>query len=252
MPDEVIVVDNNCTDDTIAIARRFSFVKIVTEKTQGLIAARNRGFNVARGSVLGRIDADARLEPNWVEEVKRQFKTFRPDGISGPAISDALPFRPHLKTIWWSRFYFMWREGTFGVRMLWGANMAISRTAWQKIQDKVCLDDTAVHEDQDITCLIASYGGHMRWCSHMRIRTGGSDYNNWPKFYEYCVRATKTKRRHAKNLQTPAALGIRFKYWQRAWRYLTLALPTVFFVGVSLGRYQIDWLRDDLHRPWGR
>ena len=31
MPDEVIVVNNNCSDSTLSIVKRYSFVKIVNE-----------------------------------------------------------------------------------------------------------------------------------------------------------------------------------------------------------------------------
>nr|MDQ2973765.1 glycosyltransferase [bacterium] len=35
MPDEVIVVDNNCVDKTIEIAKSFGFVTVVKEPKQG-------------------------------------------------------------------------------------------------------------------------------------------------------------------------------------------------------------------------
>jgi glycosyltransferase involved in cell wall biosynthesis len=60
-PLEVIVVDNNSTDATVSIARSFPFVRVITAKCQGVIHARNRGFNAARGEIIGRIDADTRL-----------------------------------------------------------------------------------------------------------------------------------------------------------------------------------------------
>jgi glycosyltransferase involved in cell wall biosynthesis len=65
-PDEVIVVDNNSTDRTLAIAESYPFVKILKEKKQGVLAVRTKGFNSARSSIIGRIDADTVLPPGWV------------------------------------------------------------------------------------------------------------------------------------------------------------------------------------------
>jgi glycosyltransferase involved in cell wall biosynthesis len=52
VPLEVIVVDNNSSDKTALIAKKFG-VKVVQEKQQGLIPARNKGFSVAKGDILG-------------------------------------------------------------------------------------------------------------------------------------------------------------------------------------------------------
>ncbi|PIZ98690.1 MAG: glycosyltransferase family 2 protein, partial [Candidatus Levybacteria bacterium CG_4_10_14_0_2_um_filter_35_8] len=52
-PDEIIIVDNNCTDKTIDICKEYS-VRIVQEKTQGIIAARNTGFNAAKYDIISR------------------------------------------------------------------------------------------------------------------------------------------------------------------------------------------------------
>src|SRR5687767_1835934 len=65
-PFEVIVVDNNSTDTTVAIARSYSFVAVMHESQQGIVYARNAGFNAARGDIIARIDADTHLSPNWI------------------------------------------------------------------------------------------------------------------------------------------------------------------------------------------
>ena len=70
MPDEVIVVDNNSTDKTAEIAREYPFVKVLKEKRQGIVYARNRGFNAANSQFIGRIDSDTRLPRDWVGRVK--------------------------------------------------------------------------------------------------------------------------------------------------------------------------------------
>ena len=242
MPDEVLVIDNNCTDKTITIARQFTFVRIIHEKTQGLIAARNHGFDEAKGDILGRIDADSRIQKDWVARVKHDFNVPL-DGVTGLAIADTLPLKGNFQTVFWSHFYFWWREATFGHFILWGANMAISREAWQKIKNKVCLDDSKVHEDQDISSLIVRYGGRLKCDTKLIISTDAHDYNYWPKFYEYSQRARKTKQMHYQDLHSKNAQSIRLNLLQRGWRMLLIIVPYSIFIGVSLLLYSFQLLK---------
>ena len=76
MPYEVIVVDNNSNDRTAEISRTFAFVKLVKETSQGMIAARNKGFEVATGDIFGRIDADTVIGPRWAERVIHDFSSY--------------------------------------------------------------------------------------------------------------------------------------------------------------------------------
>src|SRR5437868_10767389 len=72
-PDEVIVVDNNSTDRTVEIAKRYKFVKVLYEKRQHQVFAQATGFNAAKGEILGRIDADSILSPDWAKKIIAAF-----------------------------------------------------------------------------------------------------------------------------------------------------------------------------------
>jgi glycosyltransferase involved in cell wall biosynthesis len=63
---EVILVDNNSTDASHALACRFSEVRIVTETKAGAYAARNRGVAEARGEIVVFTDADCAPDPAWL------------------------------------------------------------------------------------------------------------------------------------------------------------------------------------------
>ncbi|HEX7964030.1 MAG TPA: glycosyltransferase family A protein, partial [Candidatus Saccharimonadales bacterium] len=65
-PLEVVVVDNNSTDRTAEIARRYPFVRVVHEERQGIVFARGAGFDAARGDIIARIDADIVLPAGWI------------------------------------------------------------------------------------------------------------------------------------------------------------------------------------------
>jgi len=253
MPDEVIVIDNNSTDRTVEIAKSYPFVKLIHEPKQGLIAARNAGFALATGDIFGRIDADAQIEPDWTIHVKAGFMDKSVDGMSGPARTTALVVLDLFTTLLWSRIYFIWYEAYLGTYILWGANMAIRRSAWEKIKPYVCLDDTKVHEDQDILFLIISRCGRVVWNSGMQIYTAGEEYHYWPKFYEYNKRAIATKKLHRKDMRTAHVQSKKLNAVQRCWRWAVVLLPGFLFVTTSIaewgavsliGRYKYVTSRD--------
>lgn len=66
---EVLVVDNNCTDDTPIVVEAFKEklpIRRVAESRQGLSHARNRAVADFRGDVLLFTDDDMRLAPDWL------------------------------------------------------------------------------------------------------------------------------------------------------------------------------------------
>lgn len=75
---ELIVVDNNSTDDTEKVVRRFMSrnlcIRYVKEENQGLSYARNRGIEEAKGEVLAFVDDDVFFDKNWVSAVLEEFK----------------------------------------------------------------------------------------------------------------------------------------------------------------------------------
>ncbi len=48
---EIIVVDNNSTDKTAEIAKKFNVI-LFSEKNQGVAYARNKGSEIAKGEIL--------------------------------------------------------------------------------------------------------------------------------------------------------------------------------------------------------
>ena len=76
-PFELLVVDNNSTDDTPAIARQFervdSRVRYVREPRQGLSYARNAGIAHARAPLVAFTDDDVRADGGWVAAIVRAF-----------------------------------------------------------------------------------------------------------------------------------------------------------------------------------
>jgi glycosyltransferase involved in cell wall biosynthesis len=66
---ELIVVDDNSTDQTAAIASRYQVNLIALPQHAGVSAARNRGAEASRGEVLLFIDADVILAPGGMSRI---------------------------------------------------------------------------------------------------------------------------------------------------------------------------------------
>lgn len=74
---EVILVDNNCTDDTVKIAEfytgRINKLRVVCEKTQSIGAARNAGFLFATSELIASTDADTTIPEGWLSDIYERF-----------------------------------------------------------------------------------------------------------------------------------------------------------------------------------
>lgn len=90
-PHEVIVVDNNSTDDTRAVVearqQQHPHLIYVFEPVQGLPQARNTGLRTARAAIVAFTDDDICVAPDWVASIERAFEEF-PDAdcIGGPIL----------------------------------------------------------------------------------------------------------------------------------------------------------------------
>lgn len=98
---EVIVVDNNSTDNTEDICRAFlaahpeANFRYLTEPQQGASYARNTGAALASGEFLCFMDDDAVAEPDYLRQILRFFQE-HPDagGLGGRIIPRYIPAEP--------------------------------------------------------------------------------------------------------------------------------------------------------------
>jgi glycosyltransferase involved in cell wall biosynthesis len=67
--DELIVVDDQSTDDSVSIARRFAARVVQTGRNLGGAGARAVGIGAATGDILAFLDADDYWEPDHIEQV---------------------------------------------------------------------------------------------------------------------------------------------------------------------------------------
>ncbi len=194
-PDEILVVDNNSTDKSVRIAKKYG-ARIVHESRQGMIFSRNRGFDEARGEIVARCDADCIPPPTWIEIIKKNFEESNLDALTGPFTTfDAPPF---LGTFFSLIFFTFMRVVQRGNTTLAGPNMCLTKNIWNTVREKVCLDDKKVHEDVDLGIHLHSVNAQVRFDKNLVMITSSRRVQTNPAsfFFEYPVRLIKTIRHH--------------------------------------------------------
>lgn len=139
---ECVVVNNNSTDDTLARFEEFAAkhpdfnLRIVTETTQGLSYARNRGIRESEGEYIAIIDDDERIAEEFIEAYIELFDT-TPDAMAagGPIVAEyqtrrprwmsCFTERPIANTMYWGDKVREFPKG----RVPGGGNMALRRSA---------------------------------------------------------------------------------------------------------------------------
>jgi glycosyltransferase involved in cell wall biosynthesis len=67
--DELVVVDSNSTDDTVAVARQFTD-RVIVREWPGYVAQKNYAASVASHDWILSLDADERVTPALIDEIK--------------------------------------------------------------------------------------------------------------------------------------------------------------------------------------
>lgn len=194
-PYEVIVVDNNSNDGTAAIAASFSFVKLLKEPRQGVVHARNTGFNAARGDVIGRIDADTVIPEDWVATVQNIFAQPDVDAVSGKMAYHDIAQAQLINRI---DLYFRRRFARLLGRevALQGANMAMRRQAWLAARQDVC-NSGGMHEDFDLAIHLNWAEKTVRFDESLQASIGfRQTEGTWRDFARYALIDPRTYAKH--------------------------------------------------------
>ena len=76
---EIVLVDNNCTDNTRLVCEQFAAdhtdvaFRYVEEPEQGLSAARNKGIQEAQGDIIVYVDDDALVDDHYLKDYADWF-----------------------------------------------------------------------------------------------------------------------------------------------------------------------------------
>lgn len=81
---EIIVVDNNSTDNTSEVAKKAGADVVVKELRKGTNMARQAGFQASRGEIVAFLDADSEPTRDWLERIGKDLAQENIYAVSGP------------------------------------------------------------------------------------------------------------------------------------------------------------------------
>ncbi len=221
MPDKVIVVDNNCTDGTIAIAQKYKFVEVVEESNQGVVYARNKGFDSVKSDIIGRIDADVILPDNWVERVIEYFNKKDSAGSALTGCGYFRNFHAFPKSVTYKIqdiMTFRLNKLILGHYALWGSNMAMLHSDWLKVKKQVCLD-TTIHEDLDLAIHLHRANVKIHYMPDLGVVSTMKriSFSKKPELYKNLLLWPNTVRKHNNPKWVFGWLGAQFLFINGLW-----------------------------------
>lgn len=200
LPYEIIVVDNNSTDNTQRIAQTYlkkMRIRVIPERRKGRGAARRAGFRVAKGEVILSTDADAAVPPNWVETLATTLLNKPYVAITGTSkVEDSSLFVNHAYNLMQPMSMIVYRL-FFGHYWLSGFNFGIRRDIY--MQSGGFDPDLNVQEDIDLSFRVARLG-RILFLPTLAVVVSGRRYSGGflrgalpyvSTFYRYYMRGKK-------------------------------------------------------------
>ncbi len=141
---ELVLVDNNSTDDTCEKAQRAANyynlpLRTVSEPKQSIAAARQRGFETARHEIIATTDVDARVAPDWLATIGRYFTHYDIVALSGLTVHKGVfgvtSFNRLFQKLHWK----------CGRPLFFGNNFAVRKTAFYQAG----MFNTALYRTED-------------------------------------------------------------------------------------------------------
>ena len=180
---EIIVVDNNSTDKTAKIAKKYG-ARIVFEQQKGVGYARQAGFMAAKGQIIASTDSDTIVPKNWLSWYVKKFQQ-HPEAIM---LSGMYKFNDANAALnFWNWLLNYPQFVIFG----WysGANMAVLKTAFQKIGGFNA--ELPLSEDSDLGVRLRRLGRVYRY-ANFKVETSARRFNQlgllgaiWDYCYNY-------------------------------------------------------------------
>lgn len=216
--EEVIIVNNKSTDRTGEIVQSIideydgptSVMLVDQNEEQGLLPTRDKGFDIAKSDIIGRIDADAMITHGWCEAVRKEFAENNADAASGPVMYHDMPAKKfalvsdHLVRKQLAKL-------AKSYKFLFGTNMAIRRTMWIEMRDKLPFDaNDEWHEDIDLALHFHENGYNVTYCPAMVGSMSARRLRDKPlDFYNYTMRFERTYKAHGlKSITARVPIGI--------------------------------------------
>jgi glycosyltransferase involved in cell wall biosynthesis len=133
---EILVVDNNSTDDTRSVTENAmtlnSNIRYIFEEKQGLSHARNRGWQEAQGEYVAYIDDDCKVPPEWLQVAVEIMDKIDPQVFGGPYFAYYnSPKQKWIKDEYFSHITSEMARPLYNSEYLDGGNMFIRRELFE-------------------------------------------------------------------------------------------------------------------------
>lgn len=128
---EIIVIDNNSTDKTADIAKRYG-ARVIKESKQGNTFAVSTGMKEATGEIIAMTDADSIVDRSWLSEIEKLFADSKIAAATGTA--DILTRSKFFNKI--SEFFyeiFLKFNALLGKPHLTGFNLIVRKSAYDAV-----------------------------------------------------------------------------------------------------------------------
>lgn len=196
-PDEVVVVDNSAGGDpATAQVAAAAGARLVHEPRRGVGAASATGYDAATGEILGRLDADSRPGPEWVETVLALLTDERLHAITGPGRFYDIPGRRgRIAAAAYHWPLVLGVGAAMGHPPLWGSTMAVRRDAWERCRHLVHREDPLVHDDLDLAFALGPRA-RVRWTKALAVGVEGRAFHSRAAMVSRVRRTLHTCRLH--------------------------------------------------------
>lgn len=179
---EVILVDNDSSDNTLSIARQYPEIRVIQEQQRGAYAARNTGTKIARGELIAFTDSDCVVDQNWLMSILHALSEDSIELVIGPrrfALDRGLLLIMSDYENTKVRSVFEWQDPRFYYG--YTNNLAVKRRAFQRCGPFVELLRGA--DAVFVSQLIREFGPESArfnpdmWVRHLEIET----WRHWPQ-----------------------------------------------------------------------
>ncbi|MEM4367002.1 MAG: glycosyltransferase family 2 protein [Candidatus Anstonellales archaeon] len=231
-PDEVIFVDGHSTDGTyeylVEASKKYKWLRVERQETEFITpaAARNQAVRHCRGEFVYILDADIKLENDFIRKMKKELSKSKPHIFffnvkSYPSIE--------YKSIWHKLFY--WKDNAVGI--LKGGPLVIYRKdAFIFQQDKYFYGEDRVCHNQLMEMVkerIVEHSKKTYWVSSKSVESFKEAFN---RYFKYGFTSPEFVFGLSKPIEKLKAIG----------GWLSIPFFPILIVGFAKGLYQtIVW-----------
>ncbi|GAA1901380.1 glycosyltransferase family A protein [Arthrobacter gandavensis] len=177
--DEIVVVDNESTDDTAAVCEAAG-VRRVAEPLAGVAAATACGFDAANCELLARLDADSVPPPDWLERMEDLVEAAGPlTVVTGPGnfyggnrLTRWIAEHLYIAGYRWSMNLLM------GHPPIFGSNFALPASMWKRMREGVHRSSSRIHDDLDLSWQVAP-DMNVLWVDSLRVGVSARPLDTW-------------------------------------------------------------------------